>query len=57
LACAFLSGTPQLAVLRPAREVAFMCDLLQSGPYYDFTLIVEEGLSWDSTQAQAALPS
>ncbi len=57
----FLSGTPQLAVLlgmTRAGKSAFMCDLLsQTDPYYDFTLIVEEGLShgiW--TQAQGATP-
>ena len=35
-----------------------MCDLLsQSGPYYDFTLIVEEGLSYGIwTQAQGGTP-
>ena len=41
-----------------AGKSAFMCDLLsQTDPYYDFTLIVEEGLShgvW--TQAQGATP-
>jgi len=46
----FLSGTPQLAVLlgmTRAGKSAFMCDLLsQTDPYYDFTLIVEEGLSY-----------
>src|SRR6476619_456005 len=57
----FLSGTPQLAVLlgmTRAGKSAFVCDLLsQTDPYYDFTLIVEEGLShgvW--TQAQGATP-
>ena len=35
-----------------------MCDLLsQTDPYYDFTLIVEEGLSYGIwTQAQGSLP-
>ncbi len=46
----FVSGTPQLAVLlgmTRAGKSAFMCDLLsQTDPYYDFTLIVEEGLSY-----------
>ena len=46
----FFSGTPQLAVLlgmTRAGKSAFMCDLLsQTDPYYDFTLIVEEGLSY-----------
>ena len=38
-----------------AGKSAFMCDLLsQTDPYYDFTLIVEEGLSYGIwTQAQA----
>ncbi len=57
----FLSGTPQLAVLlgmTRAGKSAFMCDLLsQTDPYYDFTLIVEEGLSYGIwTQAQGATP-
>lgn len=56
-----LSGTPQLAVLMGmtrAGKSAFMCDLLsQTTPYYDFTLIVEEGLSYGIwTQAQNAAP-
>ena len=57
----FLSGTPQLAVLlgmTRAGKSAFMCDLLsQTDPYYDFTLIVEEGLSYGIwTQAQGSTP-
>jgi len=57
----FLSGTPQLAVLlgmTRAGKSAFMCDLLsQTDPYYDFTLIVEEGLSYGIwTQAQGHTP-
>jgi hypothetical protein len=57
----FLSGTPQLAVLlgmTRAGKSAFMSDLLsQTDPYYDFTLIVEEGLSYGIwTQAQGAQP-
>ena len=57
----FLSNTPQLAVLlgmTRAGKSAFMCDLLsQAEPYYDFTLIVEEGLSYGIwTQAQGATP-
>jgi hypothetical protein len=57
----FLSGTPQLAVLMGmtrAGKSAFMCDLLsQTAPYYDFTLIVEEGLSYGIwTQAQHSTP-
>ena len=57
----FLSNTPQLAVLlgmTRAGKSAFMCDLLsQTEPYYDFTLIVEEGLSYGIwTQAQGATP-
>jgi len=57
----FLSGTPQLAVLlgmTRAGKSAFMCDLLsQTDPYYDFTLIVEEGLSYGIwTQAQGVTP-
>ena len=57
----FLSGTPQLAVLlgmTRAGKSAFMCDLLsQTDPYYDFTLIVEEGLSYGIwTQAQGGTP-
>ena len=57
----FLFGTLQLAVLlgtTRAGKSAFMCDLLsQTDPYYDFTLIIEEGLShgiW--TQAQGGIP-
>jgi hypothetical protein len=57
----FLSGTPQLAVLlgmTRAGKSAFMCDMLsQTDPYYDFTLLVEEGLSYGIwTQAQGATP-
>lgn len=57
----FISGTPQLAVLlgmTRAGKSAFMCDLLsQTDPYYDFTLIVEEGLSYGIwTQAQGSTP-
>ncbi len=57
----FLSGTPQLAVLlgmTRAGKSAFMCDLLsQTDPYYDFSLIVEEGLSYGIwTQAQGHTP-
>ena len=57
----FISGTPQLAVLlgmTRAGKSAFMCDLLsQTDPYYDFTLIVEEGLSYGIwTQAQGHTP-
>jgi hypothetical protein len=57
----FLSGTPQLAVLlgmTRAGKSAFMSDLLsQTDPYYDFTLIVEEGLSYGIwTQAQGHTP-
>ena len=57
----FISGTPQLAVLlgmTRAGKSAFMSDLLsQSDPYYDFTLIVEEGLSYGIwTQAQGHTP-
>jgi hypothetical protein len=57
----FLSGTPQLAVLlgmTRAGKSAFMCDLLsQTDPYYDFTLIVEEGLSYGIwTQALGHTP-
>ena len=57
----FLSGTPQLAVLlgmTRAGKSAFVCDLLsQTDPYYDFTLIVEEGLSYGIwTQAQCGTP-
>lgn len=57
----FLSGTPQLAVLMGmtrAGKSAFMCDLLsQTDPYYDFSLIVEEGLSYGIwTQAQGSTP-
>ena len=57
----FLSGTPQLAVLlgmTRAGKSAFMCDLLsQTDPYYDFTLIVEEGLSMGSgLKRRAPLP-
>lgn len=57
----FVSGTPQLAVLlgmTRAGKSAFMSDLLsQTDPYYDFTLIVEEGLSYGIwTQAQGHTP-
>ncbi|MDD5198383.1 MAG: hypothetical protein PHC88_01145 [Terrimicrobiaceae bacterium] len=57
----FISGTPQLAVLlgmTRAGKSAFMCDLLsQTDPYYDFTLIVEEGLSYGIwSQAQGGTP-
>jgi len=57
----FLSGTPQLAVLlgmTRAGKSAFMSDLLsQTDPYYDFTLIVEEGLSYGIwSQAQGSQP-
>jgi hypothetical protein len=57
----FLSGTPQLAVLlgmTRAGKSALMSDLLsQTDPYYDFTLIVEEGLSYGIwTQAQGHTP-
>jgi len=57
----FISGTPQLAVLlgmTRAGKSAFMSDLLsQTDPYYDFTLIVEEGLSYGIwTQAQGHTP-
>jgi hypothetical protein len=57
----FLSGTPQLAVLlgmTRGGKSAFMCDLLsQTDPYYDFTLIVEEGLSYGIwVQAQGSMP-
>jgi len=58
----FLSGTPQLAVLlgmTRAGKSAFMADLLsQTDPYYDFTLIVEEGLSygiWSQAQGGTAI--
>jgi hypothetical protein len=57
----FISGTPQLAVLlgmTRAGKSGLMCDLLtQTDPYYDFTLIVEEGLSYGIwTQAQGHTP-
>jgi hypothetical protein len=57
----FLSDTPQLAVMlgmTRGGKSAFMCDLLsQTDPYYDFTLIVEEGLSYGIwTQAQGSMP-
>lgn len=57
----FISGTPQLAVLlgmTRAGKSAFMTDLLsQTDPYYDFTLIVEEGLSYGIwSQAQGSTP-
>lgn len=57
----FLSGTPQLAVLLGMTRTGksgLMCDLLsQTDPYYDFTLIVEEGLSYGIwTQAQGHTP-
>ena len=57
----FISGTPQLAVLlgmTRAGKSGLMCDLLsQTDPYYDFTLIVEEGLSYGIwTQAQGYTP-
>ncbi len=57
----FLSGTPQLAVLlgmTRAGKSAFMSDLLsQTDPYYDFTLIVEEGLSYGIwSQAMGGTP-
>ena len=57
----FLSSTPQLAVLlgmTRAGKSAFMADLLsQTDPYYDFTLIVEEGLSYGIwSQAQEGTP-
>jgi len=57
----FLSGTPQLAVLlgmTRAGKSAFLCDLIsQTDPYYDFTLIVEEGLSYGIwTEAQGGAP-
>jgi hypothetical protein len=57
----FLSGTPQLAVMlgmTRGGKSAFMCDLLsQTDPYYDFTLIVEEGLSYGIwTQALGSTP-
>jgi hypothetical protein len=57
----FLSGTPQLAVLlgmTRAGKSAFMADLLsQTDPFYDFTLIVEEGLSYGIwTQALGHTP-
>ena len=57
----FLSGTPQLGVLlgmTRAGKSAFMADLLsQTDPGFDFTLIVEEGLSYGIwTQAQGATP-
>ena len=57
----FLSGTPQLAVaagMTRTGKSGFMCDLLsQIDPYYDFTLIVEEGLSYGIwTQAQGHTP-
>ena len=57
----FLSDTPQLAVMlgmTRGGKSAFMCDLLsQTDPYYDFTLIVEEGLSYGIwTQAQGSTP-
>ena len=57
----FISSTPQLAVLlgmTRAGKSGLMCDLLsQTDPYYDFTLIVEEGLSYGIwTQAQGHTP-
>ncbi len=57
----FISGTPQLAVLlgmTRAGKSAFMADLLsQTAPYYDFTLIVEEGLSYGIwSEAQGTSP-
>ena len=57
----FISGTPQLAVLLGMTRTGksgLMCDLLsQTDPYYDFTLIVEEGLSYGIwTQAQGCAP-
>jgi hypothetical protein len=57
----FISGTPQLAVLLGMTRTGksgLMCDLLsQTDPYYDFTLIVEEGLSYGIwTQAQGHTP-
>jgi len=57
----FISGTPQLAVLlgmTRAGKSAFMADLLsQTDPYYDFTLIVEEGLSYGIwSEAQGTSP-
>jgi hypothetical protein len=57
----FISGTPQLAVLlgmTRAGKSAYMSDLLsQSESYYDFTLIVEEGLSYGIwTQTQESQP-
>ncbi len=57
----FVSNTPQPAVIlgmTRAGKSAFMCDLLsQTQPFYDFTLIVEEGLSYGTwTQAQGEIP-
>lgn len=57
----FASDTPQLGVLfgmTRAGKSGFMTDLLtQTEPYYDFTLIVEEGLSYGVwTQTQGCKP-
>ncbi len=57
----FVSHTPQPAVIlgmTRAGKSAFVCDLLsQTHPFYDFTLIVEEGLSYGTwTQAQGEVP-
>ncbi|PWU07030.1 MAG: hypothetical protein C5B47_06735 [Verrucomicrobia bacterium] len=57
----FVSNTPQPAVvlgMTRAGKSAFVCDLLsQTQPFYDFTLIVEEGLSYGTwTQAQGEIP-
>lgn len=57
----FVSNTPQPAVIlgmTRAGKSAFVCDLLsQTQPFYDFTLIVEEGLSYGIwTQAQGETP-
>lgn len=57
----FASDTPQLGLLlgmTRAGKSGFMTDLLsQTEPYYDFTLIVEEGLSYGIwTQTQGCKP-
>lgn len=57
----FVSDTPQLGLLlgmTRAGKSGFMTDLLsQTDPYFDFTLIVEEGLSYGVwTQTQGCKP-
>jgi hypothetical protein len=57
----FVSGTPQLAAafgMTRAGKSAQICDLLsQTDPYFDYTVIVEEGLSYGIwTQAMGAQP-